>query len=69
MYSLYVVQRDGILSQADVDSGYPMYGNQSAGDHKYVDANGDGVIDPDDRQLPGLLRRRDASGHRQPGDR
>jgi hypothetical protein len=53
MYSIYVVQRDGILSQADVDSGYPLYGNQTAGDHKYVDANGDGVIDPDDRQLSG----------------
>lgn len=53
MYSLFVVQRDGILSQADVDSGYPLYGNQSTGDHKYVDANGDGVIDADDRQLSG----------------
>lgn len=53
MYSLFVVQRDGILSQADIDSGYPLYGNQSAGDHKYIDANGDGKIDPDDRQLSG----------------
>lgn len=53
MYSLYVVQRDGILSQADIESKYPLYGNQTAGDHKYIDANGDGVIDPDDRQLSG----------------
>lgn len=53
MYSIYVVQQDGILSQADIDAGAAMYGTQSAGDPRYVDANGDGVIDADDRVLVG----------------
>jgi TonB-linked SusC/RagA family outer membrane protein len=53
MYSIYVVQQIGILSQADIDGGAALYGNQEEGDPKYQDANGDGVITPDDRVLSG----------------
>jgi len=53
MYSLYVVKQDGILTQADIDGGAALYGNETEGDPKYVDYNGDGVIDPDDRQILG----------------
>ncbi|WP_073117697.1 SusC/RagA family TonB-linked outer membrane protein [Wenyingzhuangia marina] len=53
MYTLFLVQRDGILSQEDIDNGYPTLGNQSAGDHKYVDFDGNGSIGPEDRQLSG----------------
>ncbi|MFD1768646.1 SusC/RagA family TonB-linked outer membrane protein [Sphingobacterium suaedae] len=53
MYSIYVVQQDGILSQQDIDNGVPMYGTQQAGDPRYVDANGDKTIDADDRVIVG----------------
>ncbi|MCB0636404.1 MAG: hypothetical protein KDC54_07285 [Lewinella sp.] len=53
MYTINVVQQDGILSQADIDGGAALYGNQQEGDPRYVDANGDGVISPDDRVLSG----------------
>lgn len=53
MYSLYVVQQDGILTQEDIESGAALYGDQTEGDPKYVDADGDGVITPDDRVLSG----------------
>ncbi|WP_116104961.1 SusC/RagA family TonB-linked outer membrane protein [Lewinella sp. IMCC34191] len=53
MYSLYVVQQDGILSRSDIESGVALYGNQEEGDPRYVDADGDGVITPDDRVLSG----------------
>ena len=53
MYSIYVVQQDGILSQADIDNGAALYGSQVAGDPRYVDANNDGVIDQDDRVIVG----------------
>lgn len=53
MYSIYVVQQIGILSQEDIDGGAAKYGNQKAGDPKYLDANGDGVISPADRVLSG----------------
>lgn len=49
---------DGLLSQADLDSYYPIIGGynvetlaQSPGDIKYVDMNGDGVINAED-QMP-----------------
>ena len=53
VYSLFVVKQDGILSQADIDNGAARFGNQTAGDPKYVDANGDGKIDVNDRQVVG----------------
>jgi len=53
LYSLYVVQQDGILSQEDINNGAALYGNQMEGDPKYVDANGDGVISPADRVISG----------------
>ncbi|RZK39607.1 MAG: SusC/RagA family TonB-linked outer membrane protein, partial [Hymenobacter sp.] len=51
MYSIFVVRQDGILSQADIDGGAARYGSETAGDPKYVDANGDGKIDANDRQV------------------
>lgn len=53
MYSIFVVQQNGILSQADIDKKVAMYGVESAGDPKYVDANKDGVIDGNDRVIAG----------------
>lgn len=53
MYSIYVVQQDGILTQQDIDNGAALYGSQIAGDPRYIDANGDGVIDGDDRVIMG----------------
>lgn len=53
MYSLYVVQQNGVLTADDIAKGYPMFGKQKAGDPRYVDANPDGVIDTKDRVLVG----------------
>jgi TonB-linked SusC/RagA family outer membrane protein len=53
LWSIYVVQQDGILTQADIDAGVALYGNQTVGDPRYVDANNDGVISPDDRVIVG----------------
>ncbi|MFY9153046.1 MAG: TonB-dependent receptor [Prolixibacteraceae bacterium] len=54
MYSIYVVQQDGILTQADIDAGAALLGTkQVEGDPKYVDADHDGAITPDDRVLSG----------------
>ncbi len=48
-FSLFLVQQEGILTQADIDNGAALYGNQSAGDPKYVDQpydeDGDGILD------------------------
>jgi TonB-linked SusC/RagA family outer membrane protein len=65
MFSIYVVQQDGILSQSDIDAGAALYGTETAGDPKYVDqitvdTDDDGVPDakdgritPDDRLIVG----------------
>ncbi|OUJ74222.1 SusC/RagA family TonB-linked outer membrane protein [Hymenobacter crusticola] len=53
LYSIYVVKQNGILSQSDIDGGAALYGSETVGDPKYVDANGDGKIDPNDRQIVG----------------
>ncbi len=53
MYTLFIVQQDGLLTSEDIANGYPLYGSQEAGDPKYVDINDDGVIDPDDRTYSG----------------
>ena len=53
MYSLFLVQEMGLLTTADIAAGYPRFGNQEAGDPKYIDANGDKKIDANDRVLIG----------------
>lgn len=53
LYSIYVVKQAGILTQADIDGKAALYGSQTVGDPKYVDANGDGVIDANDRVIVG----------------
>ncbi len=53
MYSIYVVQQDGILSAEDIANGVAIYGNEVEGDPKYVDATPDGVINADDRVICG----------------
>lgn len=53
MYSIFVVKQIGILSQDDIAKGVALYGSQTVGDPRYFDANGDGVIDANDRTLVG----------------
>ncbi|RKD92744.1 TonB-dependent receptor [Mangrovibacterium diazotrophicum] len=53
MYTLYLVQQDGLLTSEDIANGVAMYNKEEAGDPKYVDQNGDGVIDGDDRTYSG----------------
>lgn len=53
LYSIFIVKQIGILSAADISSGVARYGNESEGDPKYFDANGDGVIDANDRIIMG----------------
>ncbi len=53
MYTLYLVQQDGLLTSEDIANGVAMYNTQEAGDPKYVDQNDDGVIDGDDRTYSG----------------
>lgn len=51
--SIYVVKMIGILTQDDINKKVPMFGNQSVGDPKYFDADGNGIIDPNDRVIVG----------------
>ena len=53
IYSIFVVKQVGILSQADIDNKAALYNNQTVGDPKYEDFNGDGKIDANDRQVVG----------------
>lgn len=53
MYSIYVVKQNGVLTQDDIDKGYPTIQNQKVGDPRYVDFNGDGLINQNDRQVVG----------------
>ncbi|PWG78988.1 SusC/RagA family TonB-linked outer membrane protein [Pararcticibacter amylolyticus] len=53
LYSLHVIKQTGILTQDDINSGAALYGNQGVGDPKYFDANGDKVIDQNDRVYAG----------------
>jgi TonB-linked SusC/RagA family outer membrane protein len=53
IYSIFVVKQTGILSQADIDGKAALFGAETAGDPKYEDANGDGKIDSNDRQVVG----------------
>jgi TonB-linked SusC/RagA family outer membrane protein len=52
--SIYVLKRQGFLSQADITNHVATYGpNETVGDPKYVDTNGDGVITEADKQILG----------------
>lgn len=51
--SFYLVQQVGILTAADIANGAPRFGTQTVGDPKYLDANGDGKIDGNDRVISG----------------
>jgi TonB-linked SusC/RagA family outer membrane protein len=53
MYSIFVVKEIGVLTTADIANGVARFGNQQAGDPKYLDAKKDGVINADDRVLSG----------------
>jgi len=53
MYSIYVVRQEGILTQQDINNKVALFGSQTVGDPKYKDANGDGVIDANDREIVG----------------
>ncbi|CAM3923190.1 TonB-linked outer membrane protein, SusC/RagA family [Pedobacter westerhofensis] len=53
MYAIYAVRQLGILSQQDIDNKAALFGTQTVGDPKYKDANGDGVIDANDREIVG----------------
>ncbi|MEO5909771.1 MAG: TonB-dependent receptor [Pelobium sp.] len=53
LYSIYVVKQIGILSAADISGNVAKYGTQTEGDAKYFDADGNGVIDANDRVIVG----------------
>lgn len=53
MNSIYVVQQNGVLTNEDIESGYPIVSGQKAGDARYIDANGDGKITVADRVIVG----------------
>jgi len=45
----YGYQTQGLLQEGDVEKGVPTYGIQKAGDIRYVDQDGNGIIDDKDR--------------------
>lgn len=51
MYQIHTIQQDGVLTEEDVANGAATYGGGDpvVGDPRYVDQNGDGVINADDR--------------------
>jgi hypothetical protein len=54
MNSIYVVKQNGVLTKQNIKNNYPTFGNnQKVGDPRYIDANGDGKINSDDRQVVG----------------
>lgn len=53
MNSIYVVRQIGVLTAADIANKAALFGSQAVGDPKYKDANGDGVIDANDREIVG----------------
>ena len=44
---------DGVLSQKDIDDGYPVYAGSEAGDPKVRDVTGEGTVDSNDRTIIG----------------
>lgn len=53
MNSIYVVRQIGILSQDDISKKVALFGTETVGDPKYMDANSDGIIDANDRVIVG----------------
>lgn len=53
MFSFYSIVQNGILTQADIDSGAPIIQGEVVGDPRYQDANNDKVIDDKDRVIVG----------------
>jgi TonB-linked SusC/RagA family outer membrane protein len=52
--SYWGYQTDGLLTQVDLDNGYPRYDSRmAAGDVKYIDRNGDKKIDANDMTVIG----------------
>lgn len=53
LYSIYAVRQNGVLTAADIETGYPQFGTQKVGDPRYEDYNGDGKISDLDAQIVG----------------
>jgi hypothetical protein len=53
MYAIYAVRMIGILTQADITNGVAQFGTESEGDPKYFDADKNGKIDANDREIVG----------------
>lgn len=53
MYEMYLIKQVGILSAEDMENSVPITQGQTEGDPKYYDANGNGIIDIDDRMYCG----------------
>ena len=54
MYSYYTIKNIGILSQDDINNPkVTKLPKQAVGDEKYLDKNGDGIIDANDRVVSG----------------
>jgi TonB-dependent starch-binding outer membrane protein SusC len=51
--SINVVKQIGILTQEDINKKVALYGSETVGDPKYFDADGNGVIDANDRVIVG----------------
>lgn len=51
--SFWLYEDDGHLSQEDIDNGHPIFPGQIAGDIKYVDNNGDGLLTDEDKRVVG----------------
>src|SRR5699024_8903158 len=52
--AIWGYETDGFLTQEDLDNDYPVYASDAQpGDIKYVDRDGDGVINADDKKVLG----------------
>ncbi|MET6996444.1 TonB-dependent receptor [Chitinophaga defluvii] len=49
----YGFKTNGLLQQKDLDAGVPVFSGQQPGDIKYVDYDGNGVLNDDDRTIIG----------------
>jgi TonB-dependent starch-binding outer membrane protein SusC len=51
MYTIFALQQDGVVAQADIDKGGTTIGGKALilGDPRYTDQNGDGKINSEDR--------------------